>query len=128
MAVGKRGDVAVSGESRGQGTVKYLHDLDLLSSRESLELVVLGDVSVESDVLEMLADKLSAHLARSGSLTTGLEIVELLNELDESVLDELLAGHEGVVLMRGTRKRRQREPGRSERDDGSVPCECASAT
>lgn len=46
----------------------------------------------------MLADKLAAHLARSGSLAGRLEVIELLNELDKTVVEELLAGHESVVL------------------------------
>jgi hypothetical protein len=93
-------------------------DLDLLSSRQSLELVVLGDVSVESDVHEVLANELGRHLSGSGSLARRLEVVELLDELGEAELEELLSGEEDVVLQRRTSQYGADE----ERRRGDSPC------
>lgn len=64
------------------------NDLDFLSSRQSSHLVVLGDVSIESDVHQMLTNEFETHLSGTSSFSGSFEIIELLNEFGESEVDE----------------------------------------
>jgi hypothetical protein len=74
------------------------NDLDLLSSRQSSHLVVFGDISIESDIHQMLTNELERHLARTSSFSRSFEVVEFLDEFGESEVDKLLTGHPGVSV------------------------------
>ena len=74
-------------------------ELDLLPSRQSRDLVVLGDISVQADVLEMFTDQMCRGITGAGALTGRFNIVELLHELRESFGEEVVAGHPGVELV-----------------------------
>lgn len=76
----------------------------------------------------MLANELSAHLARSGSLAGSLEVVELLNELGEAEVEELLAGQVNVVLQseRGSERLLAAASDVEERTLWSIPCHLTS--
>lgn len=112
-------------------------DLDLLSSRETssddnesvavsnaeetqdspLQFVVLGDVSVESNILQMLSYELTAHLSRSRSFSRSLKVVELLDEFRESEIEKSLSSEEDVVLYEIGQEESTKEEG-----GGDVPC------
>lgn len=83
----------------GRGQRSCLGSLKSCKRNSPLELVVLGDISVESDVLEVLADELAAHLAGSSSLTRSLKVIELLDELGESEVEKPGAVEESVLLV-----------------------------
>jgi len=51
----------------------------------------------------VLADKLDAHLAGTGTLTRRLVVVKLLHHLGEAEVEEALTRHKGVVLRRRER-------------------------
>jgi len=78
------------------------HDLDLLATRKTRNLVVVGNFGVETDIFEMLADDLGLELAETKALTGSLMIIELLDQLLETALEERLSGDHGVVLWQPT--------------------------
>lgn len=59
---------------------------------------MVGDVRVETQVLEVLGDDGGLQLAVAETLAGRLVVVELLDELVEAELEEGLAGDVGVVL------------------------------
>lgn len=73
-------------------------DLDLLATGKTGDLVVVGDFGVETEVLKVLGDDLGGQLTETKTLTGSLVIVEFLDELAETTVDEGLAGDLSVVL------------------------------
>lgn len=74
-------------------------DLDLLTARETLDLVVLCDVAVEAEVGEGLPDELEGELAGAGAFSGCLKVVKLLDELGEAQLDQTFPRDPGVVAV-----------------------------
>lgn len=72
-------------------------DLDLLSTGQSANLVVLSDIGVETDLLEQFSDGTSREISSTGSFSRRLHVVELSEHLLESVLEQILSGQPGVV-------------------------------
>ncbi len=68
-------------------------------SRQSRDLVVLGDISVQADVLEVLRTRCAEVSRVPAALTGRFNIVELLHELSESFGEEVVAGHPSVELV-----------------------------
>jgi hypothetical protein len=77
-------------------------DLDLLTSGKRANLVVVGDLGVESEILKMLGDDLGLKLTVTETLSRSLVIVEFLDELVESKLGKSLTRDHGVVLRQET--------------------------
>jgi hypothetical protein len=59
---------------------------------------VVGDVGVQTQVLEVLRDDLGLQLAVAETFAGGFVVVEFLDELVETKLEEGLARDLGVVL------------------------------
>jgi len=72
-------------------------DLDLLSTRETADLVVLSNIGVKTDLLEQFSDGTSREISSTGSFSRRLHVVELSEHLLESVLEQILSGQPGVV-------------------------------
>jgi len=72
--------------------------LDLLTTRQRADLVVVGDLRVEAEVIKVLADDRRLQLTVAETLTRRLVVVKLLYELVEAELDKSLARDLVVVL------------------------------
>jgi hypothetical protein len=77
-------------------------DLDLLTSGKRANLVVVGDLRIESEILKMLRDDLGLKLTVTKTLSGSLVIVEFLDKLVESKLGKSLTRDHGVVLGQET--------------------------
>jgi hypothetical protein len=77
-------------------------DLDLLTSGKRANLVVIGDLGVESEILEVLGDDLGLKLTVTETLSGSLVIVKFLDEFVESKLGKSLTRDHGVVLGQET--------------------------
>jgi hypothetical protein len=77
-------------------------DLDLLTTTETLHLVVLGDITIETDSLEDFSDGDGRGISHTSSFTGRLHVVESTKELGESFLDEEFSGEPCVVLPLST--------------------------
>lgn len=73
-------------------------DLDLLSTRQRADLVVVGNLGVETKILKVLGDDLGLELTVTKTLTRRLVIIKLLDELVKAQLNQGLARDLGVVL------------------------------
>ncbi|GKT42818.1 uncharacterized protein ColSpa_03000 [Colletotrichum spaethianum] len=73
-------------------------NLDLLTTRQRANLVVVGNLGVEAEVLKVLGDDSGLELTVTETLARRLVVVELLDELGETPLNHGLAGDLGVVL------------------------------
>ena len=73
--------------------------LDLLTARQTRDLIVLSDIAVQADLLEMLADEVRGRVAGTSTLAGGLHIVELLHELLVALLHKRIARDPGVEAM-----------------------------
>jgi hypothetical protein len=76
-------------------------DLDLLAARQRANLVVVGDVGVEAEILKVLGDDRGLQLAVAETLAGSLVVVEFLDELGEAKAEEGLARDERVELGEG---------------------------
>jgi len=73
-------------------------DLDLLTTGQRADLVVVGDFGIETKILKVLADDGRLELTVSETLARSLMVVELLDELGIAKLEEGLARDVRVVL------------------------------
>jgi hypothetical protein len=77
-------------------------DLDLLTTRETGDLVVVGDFRVQTQILKVLGDDLGGELTETETLAGSLVIIELLDELGEAERDQSLTRDLRVVLWKET--------------------------
>ena len=73
-------------------------DLDLLTTRERADLVVVGDLGIQSQVFKVLADDGRLQLAVAETLAGSLVVVELLDQLVKAQLQKGFARDVGIVL------------------------------
>ena len=67
-----------------------------LTSGQSGDFVVLSDITIEADILEMLADQVSSGVSCTCTLARRLQVIKLLDNLCESFLDELVSWYPRV--------------------------------
>jgi hypothetical protein len=77
-------------------------DLNLLTTRKRADLVVVGNLRVESKILEMLGDDLRLKLTVTETLSRSLVIIELLDKLVKTKLGKSFTRDHGVVLGKKT--------------------------
>jgi hypothetical protein len=63
-------------------------DLDFLTTTETLHLVVLGDITIETDSLEDFSDSNGRCISHTGTFSRRLHVVESTEELGETLFDE----------------------------------------
>jgi len=73
-------------------------DLDLLTSGEGANLIVVGNLGVKTEILEVLGDDSGLELTVTETLARSFVIVELLDKLVKAELDKSLTGDLSVVL------------------------------
>ncbi len=73
-------------------------DLDLLSSGQGADLVVIGNLGIQAQILKVLADHGRLQLTIAETLAGSLVVVEFLDKLVKAELEERLARDLGVVL------------------------------
>jgi hypothetical protein len=73
-------------------------DLDLLSTGQARDLVVVGNLRVETNILEVLGDDLGLELTETETLSAGLVVIVLLDHLLETAVGESLTRDHAVVL------------------------------
>ena len=69
------------------------------TTRQSRDFVVLSDIAIQSDIFQVLPDNVRSRVTLTSTLTRGLQIIELLNELGETLLEELFTRDPGVELV-----------------------------
>ena len=77
-------------------------DLDLLATGKGADLVVVGNLGVQAEILEVLRDDGGLELTVTQTLAGSLVIVEFLDKLAETLLDKVLSRQVGVVLGQQT--------------------------
>jgi hypothetical protein len=73
-------------------------DLDFLTTRETLHLVVLGDITIQTHSLENLSNSSSAGISHTSTFSRRLHIVKLSKKLGESFINQDISGDPGIVL------------------------------
>ena len=71
----------------------------VITSRQACNLVVLRNVTIQTYVLEMLADDMRRGITLTGALTRGFQIIELLDKLAKALLKELFPRNPCVELV-----------------------------
>lgn len=75
------------------------NDLDLLSTRQTLNFIVLGDITVETDILQVLSDEVCGVVTRTGTFSGRLHVIELTQKLAEAELQQFFSADPGVVSV-----------------------------
>jgi hypothetical protein len=71
-------------------------EAEVPTSRETGDLVVLGDITVQTDVFQVLSNKVCTSFPCSSTLSRRFKIIELLNNLGKALLQKLLPRNPGV--------------------------------
>lgn len=69
------------------------------TTRQSRDFVVLSDIAIQSDIFQVLPDNVRSRVTLTSTFTRRLQIIELLNELGETLLEELFTRDPGVELV-----------------------------
>lgn len=66
-------------------------DLDLLTAGQRTDLVVVGNLGIETEILEVLGDDGRLEFTVAETFTRGFMVVEFLDKLGEAQFEECLA-------------------------------------
>ena len=69
------------------------------TTRQSRDFVVLSDIAIQSDIFQVLPDNVRSRVTLTSTFARRLQIIELLNELGETLLEELFTRDPGVELV-----------------------------
>ena len=69
------------------------------TTSQSRDFVVLSDIAIQSDIFQVLPDNVRSRVTLTSTFTRRLQIIELLNELGETLLEELFTRNPGVELV-----------------------------
>jgi hypothetical protein len=70
-----------------------------LTTRQARNFIVLSDIAVETNVLQVLTNKVRRSVSGSGTLTRCFDVVELAHNLAETLLKKFLSRDPGVELV-----------------------------